>query len=354
MRRYLIPSLCNETVLETFFVSSIATLLLVRFYLYLTGFPRVGGGGIHIAHALWGGLLMMTAIVILLTYVGRAGARLGALVGGIGFGLFADELGKYMTTNNNYFFRPAAALIYVLFVLLYLGIHLLLRWHRGSDRMQLVLGVQAFMESAARGYDPITLAEAQAFLARDQTGTPVVADLRRLLASVPSTPAEHVSLAVRIRHRRQRLYERLLRTQWFPYLVPLIFGGLVTSGAVIAILIVASAVPSPINFHSSTPEIIAIGQLLSSLVAVSLVVGGAVAMIWSRLTSYHLFRYAMLISILLTAALQFYSIQFFALIGVALGVGGLGLANALSTRERHYLRHHRQGVLTASPSGSDP
>ena len=36
-------------------------VLVTRLYLTLTGFPKVGGGGLHLAHLLWGGLLMLAA-----------------------------------------------------------------------------------------------------------------------------------------------------------------------------------------------------------------------------------------------------------------------------------------------------
>ena len=48
---------------ETFLVSAVASFLGVRFFLNLTGFPRLGGGGLHIAHMLWGGGLMLTALL---------------------------------------------------------------------------------------------------------------------------------------------------------------------------------------------------------------------------------------------------------------------------------------------------
>ena len=48
---------------EAFVMIAIATILLTRLYLELTGYPQIGGGDLHIAHALWGGALMALSAV---------------------------------------------------------------------------------------------------------------------------------------------------------------------------------------------------------------------------------------------------------------------------------------------------
>ena len=43
-------------LLESFLVSAVASVLAIRSFLYLTGYPQLSGRGLHIAHLLWGGL----------------------------------------------------------------------------------------------------------------------------------------------------------------------------------------------------------------------------------------------------------------------------------------------------------
>ena len=48
-----------------------------------------------------------------------------AILSGVGIGLFVDEIGKFLTQNSDYFYPPAAPIIYVFFligVLIYLQV----------------------------------------------------------------------------------------------------------------------------------------------------------------------------------------------------------------------------------------
>src|SRR5205823_12634412 len=98
-RPFFIRNLGAGRLLVTFLVSAVAAFLGVRFYLGVTGYPRLGGGGLHIALMLWGGTLMVAGVLLLLGYLGQRIRRAAAVIGGLCFGLFLDELGTFITSD---------------------------------------------------------------------------------------------------------------------------------------------------------------------------------------------------------------------------------------------------------------
>jgi hypothetical protein len=109
-------------LLEDFLIASVSSVLFIRFYLFLAHYPQLGGRSFHIAHLLFGGFFMLFAIILLLAYLNRPILQISAVLGGIGFGTFIDELGKFITQDNNYFYQPTPALIYIIFTLVVVGV----------------------------------------------------------------------------------------------------------------------------------------------------------------------------------------------------------------------------------------
>ena len=122
------------------------TVLTTRAYLELTGFPRIGGGELHIAHALFGGLFLFVAALLPIILSGRRIYRWAAVLGGIGIGLFIDEVGKFITTQNDYFYPAAAPLIYATFLLAVLVYLRVRRQMRPDPRSLLLTSLQLVEE----------------------------------------------------------------------------------------------------------------------------------------------------------------------------------------------------------------
>ncbi len=104
-------------------VSFAFSVITIRLFLQLTGYPQLGSATLHIAHVLWGGLLLFVAGLLPLVLANTWAYTTSAVLNGIGIGMFIDEVGKFITQTNDYFFPPAAPIIYAFFlitVLLYL------------------------------------------------------------------------------------------------------------------------------------------------------------------------------------------------------------------------------------------
>ena len=88
---------------DTFLVSAVVMILVIRLQLWATNYPQLGGGKLHIAHLLWGGVFMVIALGILLSFLGASLRVPAAVIGGVGFGFFIDEVGKFISNDVNYF-----------------------------------------------------------------------------------------------------------------------------------------------------------------------------------------------------------------------------------------------------------
>ncbi|NHA67829.1 hypothetical protein [Phycicoccus flavus] len=135
--RLPVPREQAGTVVLVFATACAVTVMATRAYLTLTGFPQIGGEVYHLAHALWGGVLLTVAVVLAAglsdTWVPPAAGALG----GVGAGLFVDEVGKFITQTNDYFFPLAATIVYLFLVLLAGATFALSRYRRDTAEAHL-------------------------------------------------------------------------------------------------------------------------------------------------------------------------------------------------------------------------
>jgi hypothetical protein len=154
-----------------------------RLLLTITGYPRLGGESLHIAHVLWGGLVLFAAALLMLIFANRWAYQAGSVLAGVGMGLFIDEVGKFLTATNDYFFPAAAPIVYAVFlmiVLLYLQIR---RRSSGDARQELYTALEEFEGLLDGDLDPRERQALVSRLARAEREAET-RDLRRLARSL--------------------------------------------------------------------------------------------------------------------------------------------------------------------------
>jgi hypothetical protein len=165
-------------------LSFAASVVLTRVFLQLTGFPRLGGeGGLHIAHVLWGGLLLFIATLLPLIFANQWVYPLAALFSGAGVGLFIDEVGKFITASNDYFYPAAAPIIYGFFLLTVLLYFQIRRQRRVDARGELYYALAELTEAIDQDLDTVEMRRIEQRLIRvkDNATQPVQAQLAQEL-----------------------------------------------------------------------------------------------------------------------------------------------------------------------------
>lgn len=286
-------------LIENFFLTSIATILGIRAFLYLTGYPTVGGETYHIAHMLWGGLLMLIALLIFMGFLSREARETASVIAGIGFGFFIDELGKFITTDNNYFFEPTIMLIYCIFIALFLIVRLAEQLIKVNKKTYAINGLEMTKEALLFDLDSQEKKRALAYLRKAQKDNEFIQGLIALLENVqPHTLGER-NFFGKIKDNFETWYLKTASNKSFAIILTLLFIGvpllhyvpILTGG-------------TPLNTISGY------GVFISTTLSMILVVlGGLLFLRGSRHLGLELFKYSALVSIFITQFFLFYTDQ---------------------------------------------
>jgi hypothetical protein len=316
---------------ETFFIAAVTTILCIRTQLWLTNYPQLGGHGLHIAHLLWGGLLMVIAIAILLTLLGRRARWPAALIGGIGFGFFIDELGKFITADNNYFFKPAAGLIYLIFIALFL-ISRAYQRHRGLNESERVRNAIELIGEATLG--PLregSRRRALTLLAEVPASNQLRTPLLGLLEGLDATPDPDPPWFARAATGLARRYQHWAARGWFHAVVTAVFVVWTAAGIITIVGLVLGSGGDSISHLS----FVNIASLCSTAVSAAMVVFGLTRLArGDRLAAYTWLARALLVSIFVTRVFSFVESQFGAVIGLGFDVLLLISVQLMAAQER--------------------
>lgn len=324
-------------LLDIFLVSAVTSLLAVRFYLHATGYPQIGGGSLHIAHMLYGGLLMMAAIVISLAFIGTYSRQIVALVGGIGFGVFIDELGKFITKDNDYFFQPTIGLIYAIFIILYLTFNFLTRYQKLSSKEYQLNALVELEEAIALDFDKQEKEQVLALLDKSNKNSAVTKHLREFVNKMRVTANTKPSKTAQLVHRVNDLYAKFWTLRNSNFLVRSIFvaqiallSGIIIYTFYVNVDDVVAILSGSLNYSR---ELI-IAQLASSMVAGGFIIYGLYKFSSSRYEAFEQFRNATLINIYLTQFFIFIRLEFDALPGFMLNLFLLIVINFALKQEK--------------------
>jgi hypothetical protein len=326
---------------ETFFICAVSTILCIRTELWLTNYPQLGGHGLHIAHLLYGGALMVTALAFLLTLLGRRVRWVAAVIGGIGFGFFIDELGKFITADNNYFFKPAAGLIYLVFIGLFLASRAYQR-RRGLNESERVRNVFELIAEASIGpWQAGSRAKALALLGEVEASNPLREPLLALADGIAAAPDLKPPFWTRWGEAIARRYEAATRQGWFGPVVIAVF----VLWALISLISVFALV-LPVGFeegaarggeHSDAFSQLSFmnwGSLVSSALSGVLVLVGLGELVrGDRPGAYVWLTRALLVSIFVTRVFSFVESQFGAVFGLGIDILLLISVQAMARRE---------------------
>jgi hypothetical protein len=331
--RVFVRNFEGDDLFEIFVVFAVAAVLAIRVALSLSGYPQIGGNGLHVAHLLWGGLLMLVALSLLLVYVGQRILRVCAVVGGIGFGVFVDELGKFVTSDNNYFYRPAIPMIYLIFLALFVVIRVLQRQRRWSDEVYLVNVLVLLQEAVLHDLDSAEHRRAMLLLKR-ATNTPETLrkPLEQFLGALePVKRRRRSRLQVLLRAARRRVRAGLA-SRWMTVVVSAVFSAravafVLTSVALLAGFMSTRSLPQPTELVAGAAALVA--NLLGLI--------GVLTVFRSRPSGLVWFKRSVMISILVADVFAFYQQQLAAVLSLTVDVVLYVVVNALLRQERRHL-----------------
>lgn len=313
--KLFIRNMRASSYLELFLVSAIASVLAIRFYLHIFNYPQIGGDSLHIAHMLWGGVLMTVAMVLLMAFLGSRIAGWAALIGGVGFGIFIDELGKFITRDHNYFYQPTIGLIYATFVILFLIFRYLGRNAHLSPKEYLMNALSQLEDVVLDDFDPEERKRVVSLLNQAGSRDPLAQQLRQIMnsAELKPAPASKFTFLIRIRNWLYQSYNRLLVQRYSKRFIKLFFFAEALIFLSSLLFIVTGSISDVIfGRESIAPGLlyIAYAEAISAGVAGLFVLRGVYVFTRSRTDAYQQFIQATLIQLLLTSLFSFYRNEF--------------------------------------------
>lgn len=343
--KYFIRNFEAERYMEIFLVSAVFAILAIRLFLKVTGYPQIGNAELHIAHMLWGGLLMLVSIVTLLYFLTKRAMLLASLLGGLGFGTFVDEIGKFVTQDNNYFYEPAVALIYITFILILVAVNTIqTRWHRTSDEY-VINALNELKGIPVDGFDEYERQKALSYLKKSGADNRFIEAVNSIVVNTEPIPSPKPGIYTRTKTFLIDYYEWITKFKFFNLGLIIFFSAqfLITVFHIIALTFFLGIGWDKLNGIEAIEQVnqrlrnisfSELAEFFSSLLSGIFVVAGVYLLRRSRLRAYEMFKRSILISIFLTQVFIFFREQFSGMTGLVLNILILMALEFMIDRER--------------------
>jgi hypothetical protein len=280
---------------------------------------------------LWGGLLMLVAIIMLFAFIGKRVEMWAAVLGGIGFGMFIDEVGKFVTSDNDYFFEPSISIMYIIFILIIISIHMIKGGWSVTRKEYLVNALRGLEEVALKDLDLEEKNKVIRYLNKSDSDNPLTNSVRELIMASDLVPVSKPGWYTKLKIKFRDYYLRIVGFRYFRTAIIVFFIGqlLFTLTYITVItLFVGFGWESVLNvgiFEKIAEKSLHLtfvdkAKIFSSLLSGVFVVLGVSYLRKSRLSAYHMFERSVLVSILLTYVFIFYKEQFAALAGLLVNI----------------------------------
>jgi hypothetical protein len=326
--------------LDLFLVAAIGSVIGNRVFLVITGYPQVGNGTLHISHAIWGALMMGIAVIIAVTYLTPAMRTVVALLGGVGFGFFVDELGKFITRDVNYFFKPTFSLIYIIFVTMFFAFRAIERKDFGPNEG--ILNALEALKSATVGkLDETGRRDALALLRTTNPDAGLAERVAALLDEVTVLPDHEPSGPGRLALRARARYFRWTTRRSFTVTVTAVF--VVRAAASLGIS--AVLVLDHGGIHGFSEWMLAVSVVIST----GLTVAGVASLPVSRVQAYQWFDWGLLVSLLITQIFVFEQEQLVGTITLAVTLVYWALLRSAIRAEQARPGVHANELVTHAP-----
>ncbi len=305
---------------ENFFIFSILSVVGIRVFLVLTGYPQLGGGGWHIAHMLWGGFFMLIALLLFFIFLNKSIHQTASVLAGIGFGTFIDELGKFITADNDYFYQPTFALIYSIFVFLYLLFRFVVTQAAYTPIEYLANALEATKEAIIHDFDVEEKNRVLEWLAQSHQHDRFTQALTQLVRAERPKVVKS-SILWRLRKKTTAVYRQIVSTQWLTQIAVIFFTLQVVSYFALISGVVIFRTQLEFLLVDARFGFFGWGLIVSLLIAAILLLIGLIHLAnMSRYRAYEFFRYSLLINIFLVTFFVFYFNQLIALSELILSI----------------------------------